>query len=130
MTKPMSRKELEALVERAIEGHREGQHIDHDYLLHTAVTDAIWAEMVPTRAGHTDGAGDMQFANRCSGTRVRVLVLTDDSPAAEEPDGLKLARMVRKAWPQPRSYRLRYEGELSHIIAEADRIIEEAADAD
>lgn len=85
---PMNRKELEALVAVALSGQPGFDIMDNA----RAVTDALWAEMVPTRAGFTDGAADMQFGNRCSGQLCRALICTDTPAPTREEDAVKLAR--------------------------------------
>ena len=56
------------------------------------IADAIWAKTVATQAGHTDGASDMQFGNRCVGEAVRVLVLSDESEHLNR----RAARLLRE----------------------------------
>lgn len=81
----MDHKELGALVGKATTAYYRGQGVD----LQHVITDAIWDEMVSTRMGYVDGS-DMQFGNRCSGQNVRILICTDEPPAVEEPDAVKV----------------------------------------
>lgn len=125
--KPMDRKGLEALVDKAwsrlVCAEYNEHATEHETSLRKAITDAIWGAMVPARES---GAPDEFVVNDRHAKGFRALICTDD-PVVLEPDALKLARMVRGLWPL--SVRVA-TGEVIAILAEADRIIEEAPDGD
>jgi len=126
MKKPINRKELEALVEKAWSKWVVSKNDQRPWA--EMVVDAIWGEMVATRrdGSYTDKdeeEGTGRYDPHLTGPDRRILVCTDDPPVAED-RALKLARMVRGVWPKGRSG----DGHVARLFAEADRIIEEADD--
>ena len=82
---PMDRKELEALVEKVYDEWVRGERDVLEYPAETAVTDALWEKMVPTRRTQVRG-GSTFFANcpSAEATGLRALICTD-TPAEPEP---------------------------------------------
>ena len=122
--KPITRKQLEDVLVTAWDAWMANR--DDTRVASQMSVDAIWGAMVPARKYYGDGemfaVGDAR-----DDQGFRALICTNEPPAGE-PDGLRLARMVRKAWPRPRSPRFSYVDDLDAIITEAGRIIEEAGD--
>jgi len=128
MNKPLSRKQLEALVKSAYGKWLDGT--DNVGVV-KVITDALWERMVVTHRDAataddeemTEGAG---YSRSNVGPVRRLLICTDDPAPTVEADAVKLARWVKRmtgdaGWGIPT---------VRVAIDAADRILKEADNGD
>jgi len=119
MNKPLSRKQLEALVESA---HRKWLDRTDNVGVVKVITDALWERMVEAERSTSTGNVGTHWGHMFGYTPVRVLICTDDPAPTVEADAVKLARWVKRmtgdaGWGIPT---------VRVAIDAADRILKEA----